>query len=87
LEVDTLIDPSGAPEETLDAKVPIDSSPIIVFIIKLCKFPEESTMVDICLLIFMQLPKQTINQLLHHDGKLAIESKAAVVVTQTNSIL
>jgi hypothetical protein len=40
-----------------------------------------------CLLIFTQLPKQTINQLLHHDRKLAIKRKAAVVVTQTDLIL
>jgi hypothetical protein len=44
--------------------------------------------VDIsCLLIFTQLPKQTTNQLLHHVQKLAIETKAAVVVTQTDLIL
>jgi hypothetical protein len=40
-----------------------------------------------CLLIFTQSPKQTINQLLHHDRKLAIKRKAAVVVTQTDLIL
>jgi hypothetical protein len=40
-----------------------------------------------CLLIFMQLPKQTIKKLLHHNQKLAIEQKAAVVVTKTNLIL
>jgi hypothetical protein len=39
------------------------------------------------LLIFTQLPKQTINQLLHHDQKFAIERKAAAVVTQSNLIL
>jgi hypothetical protein len=40
-----------------------------------------------CLLIFLQLPKQTINQSLHDDRKLAIERKAAVVVTQTDLIV
>jgi hypothetical protein len=45
-ELDTLIDPSGAPDEMFDAMVPIVHSLIIAFIIKLCQFPEESTMVD-----------------------------------------
>jgi hypothetical protein len=45
-EVDTSTDPSGAPDETFDATVPIVRSPIIAYIIKLCKFPEDSTMVE-----------------------------------------
>jgi hypothetical protein len=45
-EVDTLIDPSGAPDETFDAMVPIVCSPIIAYINKLCKFPEDLTMVE-----------------------------------------
>jgi hypothetical protein len=45
-EVNNLIDPSGAPDETFDATVPIVCSPIIAYIIKLRKFPEDSTMVE-----------------------------------------
>jgi hypothetical protein len=45
-EDDTLIDPSGVPDETFDATVPIIRSPIIAYISKLCKFPENSTMVE-----------------------------------------
>jgi hypothetical protein len=40
-EVDTLIDPSGAPDETFDATVPIICSTVIAYIIKLCKFPDD----------------------------------------------
>jgi hypothetical protein len=39
------------------------------------------------LLIFTQLPKQTFNQLLHHNQRFDIERKAAVVVTQTNLMI
>jgi hypothetical protein len=45
-EVNTLIDPSGAPDETFDPTVPIVCSSIIAYIIKLCKFPEDSTMLE-----------------------------------------
>jgi hypothetical protein len=45
-EVDTSIDPSGAPDETFDPTVPIVRSPNIAYIIKLCKLPEDSTMVE-----------------------------------------
>jgi hypothetical protein len=45
-EVNTLIDPSGAPDETFESTVPIVCSPIIAYIIKLCKFPEDSKMVE-----------------------------------------
>jgi hypothetical protein len=45
-EVDTLIDPSGSPDEMVDATVPIVCSQIIAYIIKLCKLPEYSTMVE-----------------------------------------
>jgi hypothetical protein len=45
-ETNTSTDPSGAPDETFDATVPIVRSPIIAYIIKLCKFPEDSTMVE-----------------------------------------
>jgi hypothetical protein len=40
-EVDISTGPSGAPDETFDATVPIARSPIIAYIIKLCKFPED----------------------------------------------
>jgi hypothetical protein len=40
-EVDTLIDPSGASDETFYVTVPIAPSPIIAYIIKLCKLPEK----------------------------------------------
>jgi hypothetical protein len=46
MEVNTLIDPSNAPDEMFDAMVTNISSPIIAYIIKLCKFPEYSTMVE-----------------------------------------
>jgi hypothetical protein len=42
-EVDTSTNPSCALDETFDARVPIVRSPIIAYIIKLCKFPEDST--------------------------------------------
>jgi hypothetical protein len=45
-EVGTLIDPSGAPDETFDAMVLIVRSPIIAYIIKQCKFPDDSTLVE-----------------------------------------
>jgi hypothetical protein len=45
-EVNSLIDPSDAPDETFDAMVPIVSSPIIAYIIKLCMFPEYSMVVE-----------------------------------------
>jgi hypothetical protein len=41
-----LVDPSGAPNETFDATIPIVRSQIIAYIIKLCKFPEDSAMVE-----------------------------------------
>jgi predicted permease len=41
-----LLDPTGASDETFDATVPISCSLIIGYIIKLWKFPEESTMVE-----------------------------------------
>ena len=44
--VDLLIDPNDAPDETFEATVPIFRPAIIDFIIKLCKFPEDSTMVE-----------------------------------------
>jgi hypothetical protein len=46
IENDTLIDPSGATDETFDAVVPIVCSPIIAYNIKLCMFPEDLTMVE-----------------------------------------
>jgi hypothetical protein len=45
-EVDTSTDPSCAPDERFDATVPIVCSRIIAYIIKLCMFPEDSTMVE-----------------------------------------
>jgi hypothetical protein len=45
-EIGSVIDPGGVPDETFDATVPIVRSPIIAYIIKLCKFPEDSTMVE-----------------------------------------
>ena len=44
-EVESLIDTSGAPEDTSEATALIVRSRIVEFIIKLCKFPEDSTMV------------------------------------------
>jgi hypothetical protein len=41
-----LIDPNDAPDETFEATVPVARSAIIDFIIKLCMFPEDSTMVE-----------------------------------------
>jgi hypothetical protein len=35
----------GAPDDTFEATIPIDRSPIFAFVITLCKFPEDSTMV------------------------------------------
>jgi hypothetical protein len=45
-EVKTMINQSGAPDETFSKRVPIVCSPIIAYIIKLCKFPEDSTIVE-----------------------------------------
>ena len=44
-EVESLIDTSGAPDDTSEATALIVRSRIVEFIIKLCKFPEDSTMV------------------------------------------
>ena len=44
-EVEYLIDTSNAPDDTFEATAPIVRSRIVEFIIKLCKFPEDSTMV------------------------------------------
>jgi hypothetical protein len=57
-EVDTLTDPSGAPDEKFDAMVPIVCSPIIAYIIKLCKFPEDSTMME-------YIDQQGLTELIH----------------------
>ena len=44
-EVESLINTSGAPDDAFEATAPINHSWIVEFIIKLCKFPEDSTMV------------------------------------------
>ena len=45
-DVDLLIDPVDVLDETFEATVPSGRSTIIDFIIKLCKFPADSTMVE-----------------------------------------
>jgi hypothetical protein len=44
--VDLLIDPNDAPDEMFEATIPIICPASIDFTIKLCKFPEDSTMVE-----------------------------------------
>jgi hypothetical protein len=46
MAIDLLVDPNDDLDETFDTTVPIVRPKIIDFIIKLFKFPEDSTMVE-----------------------------------------